>query len=116
MPSFLTNGEKMARPRKTKKTSDTTPEHEDGLEAFKNSGWLMHIWYEHKFHNNTYAMVLPVEDSDLCRLLIRVDVHGAGTATSMVGTRMTIKAAMDALGSSYRMPASTPRINFGTQI
>lgn len=86
------------------------------LEDFTNTGWLMHMWYEHKFHPNTYAMILPVEERHLCRFLVRVDVHGAGAATSQTATRMKLEDAASALSSCYKRPEAVRPIHFGTQV
>lgn len=86
------------------------------LENFNNSGWLMHVWYEHRFYNHTFVMILPVEEPHLCRFLVRVDIHGAGTATTMTATRMTLKSAVDALNSYYKKSEVVRPIDFMRQV
>lgn len=86
------------------------------LENFTSASWLMHMWYEHKFHPNTYAMILPVEEPHLCRFLVRVDVHGAGAATSQTATRMKLEDASHALSSYYKRQETIRPIHFGTQV
>jgi hypothetical protein len=100
-------------PRKTTAAA-VTPEYT--LENFNNSGWYMHTWYEHRFYNHTFVMILPVEEPHLCRFLVRVDIHGAGTATSMTGTRMPLSSAVNSLESFYRKTEIVRPIHFGTQV
>lgn len=97
-------------------TEMTNLESEFSYEDMKKSGWYAHTWYDHKLHNNTFAMVLPVEDSHLCRFLVRVDLHGAGTATTMTATRMKWLDAFEALKNFYKHSQITPRINFGAHV
>jgi hypothetical protein len=67
---------------------------------------IANLWHKNKYHDSTYAMVIPFSGNepgvhDWCRLIIRVQVGGAGSAVALEGTEMIVADALKILNDSY---------------
>jgi len=64
---------------------------------------VANLWHQHKYHPTTFAMVIPTGDGtgDTCRLLVRVQVGGAGTAIAVDGAEMSTSLALKTLNDFY---------------